>query len=246
MWPRSAEYLYPGLDPRLFRFHEDDPFAYYIRMLERIADCLETWTYMDLDQDSRIAPGVFLFNWIENPLFCDTGNDYGVGHLKGVLKRCRRAKKLLKKSMTSRRRGSFGIAEDFYNKAILEVIDLERPASFIINDALQKGPAAMAKAVRRLCVAGEEYLKQQREQPGNIRAQRIAIRLLAILDFYDRGRWRCEGDAGDRLYRYRKCLAEMFEVIGISATASYYAELALACPPDDEEIQTVKKCLSSI
>lgn len=244
MWPRSAEYLYPGLDPRLSHFNEDNPEYYYMRMLERIADCLETWTYMDLDADSRLTPGVFLFNWFEDPLFCDTGNDYGVGHLEQALKRCRNAKRLLKKSMTSRRRGSIGMAEDYFAKAILEVIELERPAAFVINDAMQKGPAALAKAVGNLCAAGEEYLRQQKSQPGNIRAHRIAARLRAILDFYERGRWPSRDDTGDRAYRYRRCLAEMFEVIGLQVTASYYAEKALALPEDDKDILMVGNFLS--
>lgn len=246
MWPRSAEYLYPGLDPRQSNYNEWSLEFYYIRMLERIAECLENWTYMDLDQDRRLAPGVLLFNAYEDPLWSDIGHEYGVSYTEEALKKCLKAQRLFKKFHASRKRGSIGIAEEYFKKAHQIVAELKRPASTLIDKAADRGPDALSEMVDRLCELGKYYLKIQRSQKGNVRARRIAARLLAILDFYDQGRWTVDDPENDRIIRYRKCLAEMFEVIGIQASSYYYAEQALQLPADAEDFFIVRKSLITI
>lgn len=69
MWPRSAEYLYPGLEPPASNWNENNFDFYYYRVLERITACLETRLGLELPEEVRTTPAKLRRLWRLQPSF---------------------------------------------------------------------------------------------------------------------------------------------------------------------------------
>ena len=82
MWPRSAQDLYPGLEPPSSHSSDQNFDFFYVRMLERITACLEFRLSHHFETDERLFPAVLVFNPSEDPLWCDLRRGYGTGQTK--------------------------------------------------------------------------------------------------------------------------------------------------------------------
>jgi hypothetical protein len=228
MWPLSADRKYRGLDPRQSKYNEQNFNFYYLRMLERITACLDTWMGSDLVNQQDFVPAILLFEPVTDPLWCDLGSGYGTGQTERAMKATKRAGRLFRKanriqtSKPSEAKACREIARDI-------LMDLPRPAAIWVGGVPEDDFAEFEMLADRLHLLYEGYLEEQRDWGGNARAKRLAIRLRAIFEHYSITPVTAGNDPGTPVGLYATCLNEVFDVIGLDAHFYRYARLAIDC-----------------
>ncbi len=245
MWPRSADWLYTGLDPRLSRYNEDNFQFYLVRMLERITLCMEEHIGLDLDDDKRLLPALLLFNPIEDPLWSDLGSSDGIGFTEHARNTLKDAQELLVnyvelKSTDPER------AKKVYEFAVETVSALPRPASTLLNPAIDEGPDKLATTVSHLIEFYTQGLIEARRWRGNARAKKLAVRLRAITEYYTDHPVRVGKDSRIPSGAYVECLYSLFEVIGLQAHFFRYALFAKNIPSNHPELKKSFEALRSL
>lgn len=236
MWPQSADKLYPGLDPRLSHYNEDNFQFYYVRMLERITLCMEEHIGLELGQDKRLYPALLIFNPIEDPLWSDIGTGDGIGFTEEARNVLKKGQDLLVlyeslKAVEPER------AEKAFKAAVAEVSVLPRPASIFLFNATEEGPEKLANVISYLIEFYSHWLIDARRWRGNSRAKRLAIRLRAITEFYTDHPVHVGQDSKKPRGAYVECLDGLFDVIGLKAHFYRYARDARDLPTRSAELR---------
>jgi len=242
MWPRSAEYLYTGLEPPASHSNENSFDVYYCRMLERITACLDARLGLELPDDVRLLPAVLLFNQFDDPLWCDLGKGYGIGQTKQAIKALKEAKAILSSSEA----GQFHDIQSAFEKAYEAVVMLPRPASLWLDSAYEIGHENFSAMINHLLEYYDIHLEQARQWGGNARAKRLAVRLRAITTSLTSHPVHVGDNPQVPNGVYVECLAELYEVIGIQVHFYRYASNACGNDVDKEELSKSFGFLQSI
>lgn len=245
MWPRSADRLYEGLDPRMSHYNEDNFQFYLVRMLERVTLCLEQHLGLELEAGKRLLPALLLFNPIDDPLWSDLGTNDGIGFTESARSTLKEARTYLAQCEQLRGTDPFSAAES-YDAAVRTVADLPRPASTLLDRGIENGPEAFGQVVSELIEFYGQRLLDARTWRGNARAKRLAIRLRALTEHYTNLPINVGQDPEEPRGSFVECLDDLFKVVGLDVHFYRYARLACGLQSRHPELQKSLEVLRSI
>ncbi|MFK7881324.1 hypothetical protein [Roseobacter sp.] len=245
MWPDGAEKYRRGLDPTAVTYGSDSVDFNLHCMLDTITRCLECWLLGPLDYGGEYRAAALLFNPIEDPLFSNTGRCHGKGETKRVLhvfegarRLFKRAKKIEQSKPEDAQRLREEIARSFAT--------LQRPASIYAAKLMNESDNQFLKRADQLCEHYELCLALLREDKGNGRALRVAVRLRAIIEVHSKHEITV-GTNGKGLVEgfYANFLVDVYSVLGIDVDYYRYACEAQKWPTDEKMFLECKRLLSA-
>ncbi|WP_375262622.1 hypothetical protein [Palleronia sp.] len=234
MWPRSADHLYPGLDPSASDRNESNFEFYYIRMLERIGAALENWIGLELEVEHMLFTAALISNDHEDPLWSDLGRGYGSGQSRKARDCLRKAS--VKLAAAAKQKNSKR-AQEMWEEACNLAISLGTPVSILVKEAMKHETDTVTRVIDELREIFDVEVKRAGQRTGKVRARRVALRLRAIVEFYTDHEITAGPDPEIAIGRYPECLAELYEVIGIDMHFYRPALHAAKCANDEDDLR---------